>query len=89
MTIEDLLAEVTKRGLRLNNLFQLEGGSWQANVTDGERYWEFGKGETAIAALLAALHISATDQHSLGIAQTNRVANMTPGQRARLLAGSL
>jgi hypothetical protein len=65
-TVDDLIVEVAKRGLRLNNLFQLHDGRWQANITDGERFWEFGRGDTAIEALQAALQISSTTTPSLG-----------------------
>jgi hypothetical protein len=67
LSVDELLLEVTRRGLRLNNLFQLPDGRWQANVTDGEKYWEFGRAATAIMALQAALHISSTTRHTLGI----------------------
>lgn len=67
MTLEELIQEVTRQGLRINNLFQLDNGRWQANVTDGTKYWEFGRGDTAIAALEAALHISSTEDYGYGI----------------------
>lgn len=69
MTLEDLILEVNRRGLRLNNLYQLppDGRRWQANITDGEKFWEFGRGETAIEALQAALRITATEAPTLGI----------------------
>lgn len=65
MSVDALLEVVRQRGLRLANLFQLpleHGGSWQANVTDGERHWEFGRADTPEAALRTALHIAATTE---------------------------
>ena len=61
MTVDELIVEVSRRGLRINNLFQLDDGRWQANITDGVRYWEFGKGETPTAALITALNKSVTE----------------------------
>lgn len=89
MALEDLLAEVASRGLRLNNLFELPGGGWQANLTDGERFWEFGKGDTAIAALRAALYKQSTTTPVLGIKQSTQVFNLSASEKARILAGSL
>lgn len=67
LSVDELLIEVSRRGLRLNNLFQLHDGRWQANVTDGEKYWEFGRANTAIMALQAALHIAATTEGGFGV----------------------
>lgn len=75
MTLEELISEVNGRGLRLNNLYQLSDGRWQANVTDGEKFWDFGRGDTAVQALQAALHISTTTTPELGIRQESRVVN--------------
>lgn len=52
--LEELIEAAHTRGLRINNLFQLENG-WRANVNDGKQFYEFGDGETAAAALQAAL----------------------------------
>lgn len=67
MTVDELIAEVNRMSLRLNNLFQLHDGRWQANITDGVKFWEFGRGDTAVAALYAALHIARTTTPELGI----------------------
>jgi len=75
-TVDDLLAVVAAKGLRLANLFQFpvpDTGEppqlrWQANITDGEQFWEFGRGSTPEAALEAALRIQST----------------TPGERSKL-----
>lgn len=66
-TVDDLLTIVENRGFRLANLFQyqipgLAEWRWQANVTDGLRYWEFGRGSTAVEALRAALFSAATTE---------------------------
>lgn len=55
MTVEQLISEAASRGLRVNNLFQLPTGGWQANVCDGETFYEFGTGDDAGSALFAAL----------------------------------
>lgn len=81
MTVDELIAEVAAKGLRLNNLFQLHTGGWRANITDGERMWEFGNGSTPVEALQAALHKSATTEPQLGFKQENRVLN-APRQKA-------
>jgi hypothetical protein len=52
---DSLLAQVHSLGLRLNNLFELENGLWQANVTDGQRFWEFGKSGTWQGAIAQAI----------------------------------
>jgi len=55
MLLEELISQVHSRQLRLNNLFQLDERRWRANVTDGQRFWEFGEGDGPKAALQAAL----------------------------------
>lgn len=58
MTLDELLPELPGLGLRLNNLFQLTTGTWQANVCDaGEAGagYEFGRADTPVEALLNAL----------------------------------
>jgi hypothetical protein len=83
MTVDELIAEVNKRGLRLNNLFQLHDQRWQANITDGEMFWKFGRGDTAIEALQAALQISATTSPNLGY-KAPEPAKPPPGQPFKL-----
>jgi hypothetical protein len=57
--VDDWIKEVGRRGLILNNLFQFKVSTtewrWQANVTDGVRYWDFGRGATPQEALSQAL----------------------------------
>jgi len=55
-----LLDRIATRDLKLANLFQFQPyGStewlWQANLTDGIKVWEFGRGGSAAAALEAAI----------------------------------
>jgi hypothetical protein len=76
-SLDDLLASVAARGLKLANLFQFENiatgeWKWQANVTDGERHWEYGRGETAVQALRAALFRSANEE-GVVVKRTQRV----------------
>lgn len=75
--VDELIAEINNRGLRINNLAQLEDGRWQANITDGERFWEFGRGDTAEKALIAAIQKHATTEPSLGLK-----SRVTPAPRA-------
>jgi hypothetical protein len=49
-----LIEDVNAKGLRINNLFQL-GEGWRANLWDGQQFYEFGDGVTALEALSAAL----------------------------------
>lgn len=72
MTLEDLIAEVSRRKLRLNNLFQLDDGRWQANITDGQRFWEFGRGDNAMEALIRAINLTATTTPEYGIERAIR-----------------
>lgn len=55
--LDMLFADSASRGLWVNNLFQLglAPKPWQANVTDGAKCYEFGRGPTPAAALAAAL----------------------------------
>lgn len=64
--LEDLLAAVAARNLRLNNLFQLATGSWQANVTDGLLFWGFGRGTSPHEALARALAVQASQPGAKG-----------------------
>jgi hypothetical protein len=65
MSLDALIQLVHLRGLYISNLYQFRRASdsrivWQANLTDMEKYWDWGKGETAEEALTAALHLAAT-----------------------------
>lgn len=85
-SVDELLASVAARGLRVANLFQFElpGTAnmwrWQANLTDGQRFWEFGRGDTAAAALRAALFISANEP---GVETSQPLTPPTRQQRRR------
>lgn len=78
MTIEELISEAARRGLRVNNLCQLPDFTWQANLTDGERFWEFGKGQDPQSALVAALHKHSTTAPELGLPQGGGLYKPTP-----------
>jgi len=56
-TLEELIAYCEDEGFRLNNLFQLDDGSWQANLRsdDENTFHEFGQGPTHREALVAAM----------------------------------
>lgn len=57
--VDELLESLPTVGLRLNNLFQLESGGWQANVCDTagpKEYFQFGRADTAAGALIAAIN---------------------------------
>lgn len=56
MTVDEILAELPGLNLRLRNLFNL-GDGWQANVCEAsdDVGFQFGRGPTAVDALLGAL----------------------------------
>ena len=57
--IEDLLAELHSQGFRVNNMFELDSGMWQANLrgsaVDDRTATGWGQGLTAEGALRAAM----------------------------------
>lgn len=60
--LDDLVAALDGLPLKLNNLFQRDDGTWQANLRERdpapdarEIYHEFGIGDSAVNALLRAL----------------------------------
>jgi hypothetical protein len=59
---DDLIAQAHSLGLRLNNLFELPNGVWQANLTDGTKFWGFGRAGTWQSALRQALAIAQTTE---------------------------
>ena len=59
-SLEELLLECCRRGLRVNNLFQIENGAWQANFRvdlpdDSGLFFEFGHGPTPTEAIRMAM----------------------------------
>lgn len=56
-TLEDAFAEVAAMGWRVNNLFQLESGLWQANIREAHGYQFSGWGQdiTPLGAMRGAL----------------------------------
>lgn len=69
MRVDEILEALPEVGLRLTNLFQsryeLAGNvkidGWQANVSADGTCYQFGRGETPILALQAALKASGVD----------------------------
>lgn len=62
-TVDDMLKVIAARGLFVGNLFQLpESGLWQANLNDGHKVWEFGKGNSPVTALIIALSEAISDK---------------------------
>lgn len=67
MTMDEILAEAAKKGLILNNLFQLmtypadkhvarrPTGEWQANFVHASGWYDYGRGPSYITALEDAL----------------------------------
>jgi len=55
MTFDQFLAETRSRGLRVINLFELEDGRWQANLTRESKAFNFGRGASAGEAMAAAI----------------------------------
>ena len=53
--IEDILAEISDRGFRLNNLFQLDSGLWQANLRSETHHTSWAQAESAALALSLAI----------------------------------
>lgn len=65
-TVDQILAEAAGKGLWLHNLFQLRTypghncvpqltGEWQANFSNAEGCYEFGRGRSAVEALENAM----------------------------------
>ncbi len=50
-TIEEIFAEAKTKGWLINNLFQLDEYTWQANVRNADLCFEFGHGSTPQEAL--------------------------------------
>lgn len=53
MQLEEFIDKIGAEGYRVNNLFQLQSGLWQANLVRAlsNEYWQFGTGTTAKEAL--------------------------------------
>jgi hypothetical protein len=61
MTIEETIAEIERRGYRVNNLYRSKGENapWWCNVLSDERgAYDFAKGATAGEALEKALALT-------------------------------
>jgi hypothetical protein len=63
MTLEELFSEVEVLGLYVNNLFQRHDGKWQANLRDGQQGYEFGRGDTPVAAMRECIDKARTERH--------------------------
>jgi len=55
MTIESAILSIHEAGFRVLNLFELRDGTWQANVYDAAKAWEFGTAGDPEGALIEAL----------------------------------
>lgn len=55
-SIEELLATVRSRGWKLNNLIELDNGTWLCSLRDHLRGYEIGRGSTPQEALTLALN---------------------------------
>jgi len=55
MTIESAILSIHQAGFLVLNLFELKDGTWQANVCDDEKVWEFGLADNPELALITAL----------------------------------
>jgi len=54
MTIESAILSIHEAGFRVLNLFERKDGTWQANVCDDEKAWEFGFAGDPEVALIKA-----------------------------------
>lgn len=50
-SLESLISELRDRGWRVNNLFELDDGSWQANLRTNLLATEFAYGDSPLEAL--------------------------------------
>lgn len=53
--LTDLFDEIAERGWFVNNLYQLDSGSWRANLRTADLVTDFGQGTSPAEALSAAL----------------------------------
>lgn len=53
--LETLLDEIAERGWLLSNLFQLDNGTWQANLRTPTHHTDWGRGPTPSIALSLAI----------------------------------
>lgn len=54
MTLESIIYKINLEGFRVLNLFQRKDGSWQANLCNDEKCWEFGVAGSPKVALQIA-----------------------------------
>jgi len=66
--IDELLAEIAERGWLINNLYQIDGGLWRANlrqpVPNGDWFTTLTEGPTAYDALMESFHSCAEFTHT-------------------------
>lgn len=60
MTLDLLLTEIAEAGFLVNNLFQRDDGSWQANLRTTTHHCEFAIGSTATEALSLCIDLIET-----------------------------
>jgi hypothetical protein len=55
--LERRLQLLADHNIKVNNLFQLDDGTWQCNLRDDEYGYEFGQGKTLYDAIKAAFFL--------------------------------
>lgn len=69
-SIEELFAEIGEMGWLVNNLYQLDDGSWRANIRRGQWFTQFGKGDSPMEAMSEAMDKMSSAEESKEEAQT-------------------
>jgi hypothetical protein len=57
LSVDSLLMEIAERGWMVNNLFQRDDSTWQANLRTSTHFTHFGVGTTALEALAEAIAV--------------------------------
>lgn len=55
--LETILAEIWDRGWLVNNLFQLDDGTWQANLRNSTSHLEFARADSPALALALTIDL--------------------------------
>ena len=90
MDLTNLLDEISERGWLVNNLFQLDNGTWQANLRTSTHHTAWGRGPTPVLALSIAMDgIEAAEPstiHEVESAQSITFGPETSAALAQILA---